>query len=121
MKSEIEAAFAWQRREAVLSDRCDMRQRELFVSAFKEGYESRVAYEKLIPPHALANMDRDKARSESANSGRFEVLGFPAYHGSPQRTDFRLVAYALAAYRILFCNYMEVRVIDMKTGRHRVW
>ena len=120
MNAEIEARFAWQTFDAGQSEGRDICQREMFVIGFMAGYKSRTENERQIPPAALANFERDKKRSDSPNVGRFEVLGFPAYHGSPQRTDCILIAYAMAVYRVLFGRYAEVRIIDQKNGKHRV-
>lgn len=62
---------------------------------------------------------RDKKRSESADkSKRYEVCSFPAYHGSPIRTNIKFIALIVAICRTM--SYAETKIIDHKTEEYTV-
>ena len=65
------------------------------------------------------DLGRDERRARSADRGeRFEVLAFPSFGGSPIRTNWFSIAWVIARWRS--ADKAESRIIDRKTGVHRV-
>lgn len=64
--------------------------------------------------------NRDKARSENRDESKtYESLAFPAYHGSPLMFNSIILAYLFTWFRSW--SYAEARLINTKTGQHKVF
>lgn len=76
-------------------------------------------FDYMLTEAKTKNYERDKNRSEKRDKAkRYEVLGFPAYHGSPLMTNSFILAWVMMFARSF--RYIEARIIDRKTGKHYV-